>query len=167
MQVIDNDIEKIMCMVDLHPHYFPHLTKQGHKIKWRVENKSNYGYFLNDGAFITYEINTQRGKIINKADIYKKKGDMILHQIGSNGTIKGAAKELLNKLIELSKNKMCENIILSVRQDNDVARKFYERNGFTLIYETNYAWNEKGKQLGGCIYKMNIPNSNKVNDFFG
>lgn len=160
------DIERIMDIIDLHPQYFPHLTKQSHKIKWRIETKSNYGYLLNDGAFITYEINTKKDKIINKANIYKKKGDMILHQIGSNGTIKGAAKELLDKLVELSRNKMCENIILSVRMDNEKARNFYERNGFTLIYQSDNVWNEKGKPLGGCIYKMNIPNSNKVYDFF-
>ena len=50
--------------------------------------------------------------------------------------------------------------------DNDKARKFYERNGFTLIYQSDNVWKEKGKALGGCIYKMNIPNSNKVYDFF-
>jgi GNAT superfamily N-acetyltransferase len=167
MEVIDKDIERMMEMIDLHAQYFPHLTKQGYKIKDRLTTRINYGYLLNDSACILYEVNTKRDRIIKKANIYKKKKDMILHQIASDGSRKGAARELLVQLIDICRVKGCENIILSVRQDNIKARLFYERNNFELIYENNWVWTEKGTPLGGCIYKLNIPNSNKIYDFFG
>lgn len=159
------DIEKIMEIIDLYPHLFPHLTKQPFKIKWRLESKTNYGYLLNDGAFILYEISINRSKIISKTPHYKKKGDMVLHQIGSNGKVKGAAKQLLEELIKLCKSNFCENIILSVRKDNIIARNFYERNDFKLIYESDRVWKERGNYIGGCIYKLSITNTNKLNEF--
>ena len=46
---------------------------------------------------------------------------------------KGFATILLNKAIEMAKNKSVEFLTLEVRESNTPARSFYEKNGFTKI----------------------------------
>ena len=161
----DKELEKIMEIVDMHSKWFPHLTEQGYKIRNRLENRNRYGYLLNEGAFITYEFAQVSSRIIKKHFLTKKENDIVLHQIGSNGKVKGSAKELLDKLIGIAKENNSYRIWLTVRKDNVVAREWYDKNGFKLMYEDDEVWNHsKEGKIGGCIYKLELEN-NTLNKF--
>lgn len=81
-------------------------------------NKSNIGYvafYCNDN--ISYQA------FISMIVIKKKEQN------------KGKGKELLNEVIKISKKAGMWSIGLEVVKDNDIAVRFYERNGFYKVKE--------------------------------
>lgn len=64
----------------------------------------------------------------------------------------GVGKLLLEKLIDVAKKSGCTNITLEVRNSNDVAISFYEKNGFRFEYKRDkYYGNEDAK-----IYRLSL-----------
>ncbi len=47
---------------------------------------------------------------------------------------KSVARNLLGRILEHATAKGCGEILLEVRESNEAARKFYERNGFAELY---------------------------------
>jgi GNAT superfamily N-acetyltransferase len=153
---MDKAIAEAMETIDIYPHFFPHLYKQGFKLR-KYFNKPHGGVVLQDGVVITFEKSKSNTKVARKTFARKKKGDMILHQIAAKER-NGSAQRVFNEFVKYCKSQHCENIILSVRTSNEIARKFYEKNGFELVDSNPNLWNsKKDGPIGGSIYRLRLP----------
>ena len=157
-------INQTSAIIDLYPEIFPHLYQQGFKLEKYIV-KGNL--ILQDGVFITFSKYKTNGKISKNdvknvlsiphkpANIYKKKGDFIIHQIGSNQSNKTAAIMTLSLFREHCKSKHTENIWLTVRDENQNAIRFYERFGF--VREGDIFWTSKTDGIiPGGVYKLKL-----------
>jgi GNAT superfamily N-acetyltransferase len=157
---MDSAIKEAMETIDLYPHYFPHLYKQGFKLK-KYFSKPNGGVVIEDGVVITFEKSKNNSKVARKTFARKKKGDMIIHQIAAKER-NGSAQRVFNQFVEYCKSQHCANIILSVRTSNETAIKFYERNGFQLVDSNPSLWNnKKDGAIGGSVYIKRLVVENK------
>jgi hypothetical protein len=149
---LDNAIEKVMQIINLYPEIFPHLHKQGFKLK---KYFSKGGVILEDGVVITFSKYRNSGKLSRNATAYKKAGDFILHQIATDGSEKGATKKVLDKFVSYCKENHAENLFLTVRAKNDRAVKFYERYGFER--ECGINWHsKKDGVIPGIIFRLKL-----------
>ena len=141
-----DDIEKIMNIFKANREWFPHVRE--YHIKTRIGRNQ---VILEDDVVITYHYYTRNQPLSKKDkegnDIGKKvmaeKGDCILHQIAKGKN--GRASAVLQKFFKTVKS---NKVYLSVRSENEVAIKFYLKNGMKLIGHTT--WSE-GK-MPGDIY---------------
>ena len=148
---MDKVIKEAMAIIDMYPDIFPHMYKQGFKLVKRIK-KGNL--IVQDGVVITFTQYLQGGKLSPNATTIKKPKDVIIHQIASNQTQKGATKKVLDEFVDYCKSKGAGNILLSVRASNERARKFYERYGFT--YDSDIEWNSKTGTIAGVIYRLQL-----------
>jgi ribosomal protein S18 acetylase RimI-like enzyme len=72
--------------------------------------------------------------------------DCILHQIVAKS--KGTASDVLQRFFKWTNRR----VFLSVRSDNVVAKKFYEKNNMKLIAKTSWAKDGVKNALPGDIY---------------
>ena len=142
----ESDLDVIMDIFKKNREWFPHVRK--FHINTRIGRKQ---VILEDGVVITYHYYTRNQPLSKKDkegnDIGKKvmaeKGDCILHQIAKGKD--GKASAVLQKFFKTVKS---NKVYLSVRSVNEVAIKFYLRNGMKLVGHTT--WSE-GK-MPGDIY---------------
>lgn len=149
---LDNAIETAMKIINLYPDIFPHLYKQGFKLK---KYFAKGGVILEDGVVITFSRYAKSGKLSRNATAYKKAGDFILHQIATDGNEKGASKRVLDKFVSYCKDKHAENLFLTVRAKNERAVKFYERYGFKRECELNWH-SKKDGVIPGLIFRLKL-----------
>ena len=122
---MDKAIAEAMETFDIYPDFFPHLYKQGFKLK-KYFNKPHGGVVLQDGVVITFEKSKSNTRVARKTFARKKKGDMILHQIAAKKR-DGSAQRVFDEFVQYCKSQHCENIILSVRTANERAISFYKK----------------------------------------
>lgn len=164
---LDEAIEKVMAIIDLYPEIFPHLYKQGFKLK---KYFAKGGVILQDGVVITFNRYKSNGKISKNAvkkyqsvphkpgKVYKKGGDFIIHQIASDHSVKGAAKKVFDKFVSYCKNKdgiHAESIFLTVREKNNRAIDAYIKWGFIKEGEINWKSKVDGI-IPGLVFKYNL-----------
>ena len=147
----ETDLDVIMDIFKKNREWFPHVRK--FHINTRIGRKQ---VILEDGVVITYHYYT-RNQPLSKLDkdgnelgpsVIAEKGDCILHQIVTNE--KGKASIVLQKFFDYVKSK---RVYLSVRSNNDVAIKFYLKNGMKLVGHTH--WSD-GKMPGDIfLYNTN------------
>jgi len=72
-------------------------------------------------------------------------------------TGKGIGTKLLNKTVNMLRKENFSKLIVKAGKDETLARKFYEKNGFTLVEETTIQapW---GAELNLAIYELEIKN---------
>lgn len=144
--------EEAMNIINMYPMIFPHLYKQGFKLKKYFEKG---GVILQDGVVLTFGRYKSSGKLSRNATTYKKSGDFILHQIATNDTVKGAAKQVLDGFVEHCKSQHAENLFLTVREHNDEAVKFYNRYGF--VKDSEIFWtSKKDGIIKGIVYRLRL-----------
>jgi len=102
-------VNQASAIIDLYPEWFPHLYQQGFKLEKYIEKG---GIVLQDGVVITFGRYKSHGKISKNAvkkvlniphkpaNVYKKKGDFVIHQIASNKSNKDASCKLLYELTD-------------------------------------------------------------------
>lgn len=130
------DFEEIKGLFKKHKDIFPHVRFD------RLWNKINKGQVIyEDGVLITYVIYKRKGYM---GDFTILKGECVLNQIISTS---GKGSEILKKFFDYVQT----NVFLSVRDDNDKAIKFYEKNGMEEIGKISWA---NGK-INGVIFKKN------------
>ena len=143
-----DDIEKIMNIFKANRKWFPHVRE--YHIKTRIERNQ---VILEDDVVITYHLYTRNQPLSKKdkegnnigKEVMAEKGDCILHQIVKDKESKSKASDVLQKFFKTVKS---NKVYLSVRSENEVAIKFYLRNGMKLVGRTT--WSE-GK-MPGDIY---------------
>ena len=94
---------------------------------------------LDNDVVITYNFYKRKQKV---GDIQAYKDDCILHQIAAKN--KGTASDVLQRFFKWTKRR----VYLSVRSDNEIAKKFYVKNDMKLVGSTTWA---KGT-LPGDVY---------------
>jgi RimJ/RimL family protein N-acetyltransferase len=130
------DFESVKEIFYQHKKWFPHIRTDYMK---RMIAKENL-IFDND-VVITYNFYKRKQRI---GDIIAQQGDCILHQIAAKHH-NGSASQALQKFFEFVNPR---RVYLSVRSDNEVAKKFYLKNNMKLVGTTSWA---KGT-LPGDVY---------------
>jgi len=119
-----------------HKKWFPHIRTDYMK---RQIAQGNLIY--DNDVVITYKFYKRKQKI---GEIIAQQGDCILHQIAAKHK-NGSASKALQKFFEFVKPR---RVFLSVRSDNEIAKKFYVKNNMKLVGKTTWA---KGT-LPGEVY---------------
>ena len=119
-----------------HKKWFPHIRTDYMK---RQIAQGNLIY--DNDVVITYKFYKRKQKI---GEIIAQQGDCILHQIAAKHK-NGSASTALQKFFEFVKPR---RVFLSVRSDNEIAKKFYVKNNMKLVGKTTWA---KGT-LPGEVY---------------
>ena len=130
------DFESVKEIFYQHKKWFPHIRTDYMK---RMIAKENL-IFDND-VVITYNFYKRKQRI---GDIIAQQGDCILHQIAAKHH-NGSASQALQNFFEFVNPR---RVYLSVRSDNEIAKKFYIKNNMKLIGSTTWA---KGT-LPGDVY---------------
>ena len=132
----ETDFESVKEIFYQHKKWFPHIRTDYMK---RMIAKENL-IFDND-VVITYNFYKRKQRI---GDVIAQQGDCILHQIAAKHH-NGSASQALQKFFEFVNPR---RVYLSVRSDNEIAKKFYVKNNMKLIGSTTWA---KGT-LPGDVY---------------
>ena len=132
----ETDFESVKEIFYQHKKWFPHIRTDYMK---RMIAKDNL--ILDNDVVITYNFYKRKQRI---GDVIAQQGDCILHQIAAKHHI-GSASQALQKFFEFVNPR---RVYLSVRSDNEIAKKFYVKNNMKLIGSTTWA---KGT-LPGDVY---------------
>ena len=132
----ETDFESVKEIFYQHKKWFPHIRTDYMK---RMIAKENL-IFDND-VVITYNFYKRKQRI---GDVIAQQGDCILHQIAAKHH-NGSASQALQKFFEFVNPR---RVYLSVRSDNEIAKKFYLKNNMKLVGSTTWA---KGT-LPGDVY---------------
>ena len=132
----ETDFELVKEIFYQHKKWYPHIRTDYMK---RMIAKENL-IFDND-VVITYNFYKRKQRI---GDVIAQQGDCILHQIAAKYH-NGSASQALQKFFEFVNPR---RVYLSVRSDNEIAKKFYVKNNMKLIGSTTWA---KGT-LPGDVY---------------
>ena len=132
----ETDFELVKEIFYQHKKWFPHIRTDYMN---RMIAKENL-IFDND-VVITYNFYKRKQRI---GDVIAQQGDCILHQIAAKYH-NGSASQALQKFFEFVNPRL---VYLSVRSDNEIAKKFYLKNNMKLVGSTSWA---KGT-LPGDVY---------------
>ena len=136
----ETDFEAVKEIFYQHKKWFPHIRTDYMK---RMIARDNL--ILDDDVVITYNFYKRKQKIGN---VIAQQGDCILHQIAAKYH-NGSASRVLQKFFEFVNPR---RVYLSVRSDNEIAKKFYVKNNMKLVGSTSWA---KGT-LPGDVYLHDI-----------
>ena len=123
----ETDFESVKEIFYQHKKWFPHIRTDYMK---RMIAKENL-IFDND-VVITYNFYKRKQRI---GDIIAQQGDCILHQIAAKHK-NGSASQALQNFFEFVNPR---RVYLSVRSDNEIAKKFYLKNNMKLVGSTTWA----------------------------
>ena len=123
----ETDFETVKEIFYQHKKWFPHIRTDYMK---RMIAKDNL--ILDNDVVITYNLYKRKQKIGN---VIAQQGDCILHQIAAKYH-NGSASRVLQKFFEFVTPR---RVFLSVRSDNEIAKKFYLKNNMKLVGTTSWA----------------------------
>ena len=123
----ETDFETVKEIFYQHKKWFPHIRTDYMK---RMIARDNL--ILDDDVVITYNFYKRKQKIGN---VIAQQGDCILHHIAAKSH-NGAASRVLQKFFEFVNPR---RVFLSVRSDNEIAKKFYLKNNMKLVGTTSWA----------------------------
>jgi len=132
----ETDFEAVKEIFYQHKKWFPHIRTDYMK---RQIAQGNLIY--DNDVVITYKFYKRKQKI---GEIIAQQGDCVLHQIAAKHK-NGSASKALQKFFEFVEPR---RVFLSVRGDNEIAKKFYVKNNMKLVGTTTWA---KGT-LPGEVY---------------
>ena len=130
------DFESVKEIFYQHKTWFPHIRTDYMK---RQIAQGNLIY--DNDVVITYKFYKRKQKI---GEVIAQQGDCVLHQIAAKHK-NGSASTALQNFFEFVKPR---RVFLSVRSDNEIAKKFYVKNNMKLVGTTTWA---KGT-LPGEVY---------------
>ena len=123
----ETDFETVKEIFYQHKKWFPHIRTDYMK---RMIAKDYL--ILDNDVVITYNFYKRKQKIGN---VIAQQGDCILHQIAAKYH-NGSASRVLQKFFEFVNPR---RVFLSVRSDNEIAKKFYLKNNMKLVGTTSWA----------------------------
>ena len=123
----ETDFETVKEIFYQHKKWFPHIRTDYMK---RMIAKDNL--ILDNDVVITYNFYKRKQRI---GDVIAQQGDCILHQIAAKHH-NGSASRVLQKFFEFVNPR---RVFLSVRSDNEIAKKFYTKNNMKLVGTTSWA----------------------------
>ena len=123
----ETDFETVKEIFYQHKKWFPHIRTDYMK---RMIAKDNL--ILDNDVVITYNFYKRKQRIGN---VIAQQGDCILHQIAAKYH-NGSASQVLQKFFEFVNPR---RVFLSVRSDNEIAKKFYTKNNMKLVGTRSWA----------------------------
>ena len=117
----ENDYDEVKEIFHNNRKWFPHVRTDYMK---RMISKKNL--ILQDGVLITFHHTKRKQKV---GDVQVERGETVLHQIVNKEIGNGKASEVLLEFFEWCPR----NVYLSVRSDNLLACKFYDRMDMKLV----------------------------------
>ena len=132
----ETDFESVKEIFYQHKEWFPHIRTDYRK---REIAKGNLIY--DNDVVITYKFYKRKQRI---GEVLAQQGDCVLHQIAAKHK-NGSASQALQNFFEFVNPR---RVFLSVRSDNEIAKKFYLKNNMKLVGSTTWA---KGT-LPGDVY---------------
>ena len=134
----ENDFDVVKEIFSQHKQWFPHVRQDYIK---RMIASGNL--ILDNDVIITYNYYKRKQRI---GTITAQQGDCILHQIAAKN--KGTASQKLQDFFKWANRR----VFLSVRSDNHIAKKFYEKNGMDLVGFTSWSKSGVKDALPGDVY---------------
>ena len=123
----EHDFETVKEIFYQHKQWFPHIRTD------YIRREIAKGHVVLDReVVITYNFYKRKQKIGN---VIAQQGDCILHQIAAKYH-NGSASRVLQKFFEFVNPR---RVFLSVRSDNEIAKKFYLKNNMKLVGTTSWA----------------------------
>ena len=135
----ENDYDVVKEIFSEHNQWFPHVRQDYIK---RMIASGNL--ILDNDVIITYNYYKRKQRI---GTITAQQGDCILHQIAAKNR-NGSASQALQDFFKWTNRR----VFLSVRNDNLIAKKFYEKNGMDLVGFTSWSKGGVKDALPGDVY---------------
>ena len=135
----ESDTIEVKSIFNQHKEWFPHIRQDYIK---RMIASSNL--ILDNDVIITYNYYKRKQRI---GTVTAQQGDCVLHQIAAKNRNGSASQELQNFFKWTNRR-----VFLSVRSDNLIAKKFYEKNGMNLIGSTSWSLGGVKNALPGDVY---------------
>jgi RimJ/RimL family protein N-acetyltransferase len=132
------DTIEVKSIFKQHKEWFPHIRQDYIK---RMIDSGNL--ILDNDVIITYNYYKKKQRI---GTITAQQGDCVLHQIAAKN--KGTASKILQEFFKWNNRR----VFLSVRSDNIIAKKFYEKNGMDLVGFTSWSKSGVKNALPGDVY---------------
>ena len=131
-----SDFEEVKNIFYQYRDIFPHI-----RTDYMMRQIEGGHCILQDGVVITYNFYKRPQQI---GTVLAGKFHCILHQIVKDSNKYTSAGSVLKEFFEYART----DVWLSVRQDNIVAKKFYEKTGMKLVGECSWA----DETLPGDVY---------------
>ena len=131
-----SDFEEVKNIFYQYKDIFPHI-----RTDYMMRQIEGGHCILQDSVVITYNFYKRPQRI---GTVLAGKFHCILHQIVKDTNKYTSASSVLKEFFEYTKT----DVWLSVRRDNAVAKKFYEKNGMKLVGECSWA----DETLPGDVY---------------
>ena len=144
----DTDFEKVKDIFYQYKELFPHIRTDYMR---RMIESGNL--ILDNGVIITYNYYKRNYKLVRSSlgemsqKIIMQPNDCILHQIAAKNR-NGSASEALQRFFKWTKRR----VFLSVRSENVIAKRFYEKNGMKLVGQTSWTLDGVKGALPGDVY---------------
>ena len=144
----DTDFEKVKDIFYQYKELFPHIRTDYMR---RMIESGNL--ILDNDVIITYNYYKRNYKLVRSSlgemhhQIIMQPNDCVLHQIAAKNR-NGSASEVLQRFFKWTKRR----VFLSVRSENVIAKRFYEKNGMKLIGKTSWTKDGQKNALPGDIY---------------
>jgi hypothetical protein len=139
------DLKAIYRHFHAHRNVFPHVRQD--KLKRRIEARQ---CVYQDGIVITYQRykkSTWVGEVLVPA------GSIMIHQIVNSEQFNGAGRKVFQQFVDEIVKPSGGHLYLSVRKENSVACRFYERHDMTVAGIV--AW--KNSTIPGLVYRLIRP----------
>jgi hypothetical protein len=134
----ETDYDVVKDIFNQHKEWFPHIRQD--YIKRMIASNN---LILDNEVIITYNYYKKKQRI---GTITAQQGDCVLHQIAAKN--KGTASKILQEFFKWNNRR----VFLSVRSDNIIAKKFYEKNGMDLVGFTSWSKGGVKNALPGDVY---------------
>ena len=144
----ENNFEEVKDIFYQYKELFPHIRTDYMR---RMIESGNL--ILDNDVIITYNYYKRNYKLVRSSlgemsqEIIMQPNDCILHQIAAKNR-NGSASEVLQRFFKWTKRR----VFLSVRSENVIAKRFYEKNGMKLIGKTSWTKDGVKNALPGDIY---------------
>ena len=122
----EKDFDVVKDIFYQHKQFFPHI-----RTDYMRREIAKGHIILEQDVVITYNFYKRKQKIGN---VQAQQGDCILHQIAAKNK-DGSASEVLQRFFKYVNRR----VYLSVRSDNEIAKRFYLRNNMKLVGGTSWA----------------------------
>ena len=144
----EQDFEKVKDIFYQHKELFPHIRTDYMR---RMIESGNL--ILDNDVIITYNYYKRNYKLVRSSlgemnqHIIMQPNDCVLHQIAAKNR-NGSASEVLQRFFKWTKRR----VFLSVRNENVIAKRFYEKNGMKLVGQTSWTLDGVKGALPGDVY---------------
>ena len=134
----DTDFDVVKDIFYQHKQWFPHI-----RTDYMRREIAKGHLILDNDVVITYNYYKRKQKIGN---VQAQQGDCVLHQIAAKN--KGTASQVLQRFFKWTNRR----VFLSVRSDNLIAKKFYEKNDMKIVGQTSWTKDGVKNALPGDVY---------------